>query len=210
MSFSLYRHFSLLVLVMVGLGACSTGEIGEKVSGETFIARGGSGLAVMRNPTDGAVLTSRFGKRKHPISGKVNPHRGIDLAAPTGTPVLAAADGTIFYQGEGGSFGNLIKIQHNNHVITSYAHLNGFEPDLSAGMLVEKGQVIGFIGTTGRSSGPHLHYELAVDGQQIDPLGLTGSQITEDVNRGIEEAVTGVGTLVQQIHQSFTSTEPTK
>lgn len=203
----LNRSALLFSLIIISLSACSTGRVGEEVSGETFVLRGGDSLSVLRNPTDGAVLTSSFGTRRHPITGKTNPHKGIDLAAPIGTPVLAAADGTVFFQGDGGSFGNLIKIQHNNHVITSYAHLNGFEQDLSAGMLVKKGQAIGYIGTTGRSSGPHLHYELSVDGQQIDPLGSAGFEIADDVSQGIEKAVTGVGSLVQQIQQSFTSSE---
>ena len=211
MVFNQCRNALLAAVVIGSLGACTKGQVGEKISGETFVLAGGKGsISVLRNPTDGAVLTSRFGTRKHPLSGKITAHRGIDLAAPTGTSVLAAADGTMFFQGDKGSFGNFIMIQHNDHVVTSYAHLNKFEQKLSPGMPVEKGQVIGYIGTTGRSSGPHLHYELAVNGKEIDPLGLAGSEIVneelvKDVNRGIEQAAEGFGKLVQQVRQSITS-----
>ncbi len=209
MRFTLKYHVVLLALFSMSLGACSTGQVGEKISGETFVLAGGKGsVSVLRNPTEGAVLTSRYGTRRHPLSLKITAHRGIDLAAPAGTPVLAAADGTMAFRGEKGSFGNFIKIEHNEHVTTSYAHLNGFKADLSAGNSVKKGDIIGYIGTTGRSSGPHLHYEVAVDGEQIDPLGFSGTKIADDVSRGVEQATEGVGNLIQQVRQSLSSESP--
>ncbi|MGI9451482.1 MAG: M23 family metallopeptidase [Geminicoccaceae bacterium] len=206
------KYRALFIALIIGsLGACTKGQIGEKISGETFVLAGGKGsILVLRNPTEGAVLTSRFGTRKHPLSGKVTAHRGVDLAAETGTPVLAAADGTVFFQGEKGSFGNFVMIQHNEHVVTSYAHLNDFEPKMFAGKPVKKGEVIGFIGTTGRSSGPHLHYEVAVDGKEIDPLGFSGTKIVDDVNKGVEKAAEDVSNWVQQVRESISSETTTK
>jgi len=124
--------------------------------------------------------------------------------------VLAAADGTMEFQGERGSFGNFIKIKHNDQVTTSYAHLNEFKSGLSSGKPVKKGDVIGYIGTTGRSSGPHLHYEVAVDGEQIDPLGFSGNEIVNDVNKGVEKAAEGVGSFVQQVRESLSSETKTE
>jgi murein DD-endopeptidase MepM/ murein hydrolase activator NlpD len=111
----------------------------------------------------------------------------------------------MFYRGDRGTFGNFIKIQHSDHIVTAYAHLERFEPSLATGMRVKKGQVIGYVGTTGRSSGPHLHYEVLVDGQQIDPLRPAGAKIAEDLGNGLDKVATGIGSLVQQVGQSLQS-----
>jgi murein DD-endopeptidase MepM/ murein hydrolase activator NlpD len=121
-------------------------------------------------PVAGGVLTSGFGPRKHPILKTVLLHKGVDWAAPIGTPVLAAMNGTISFAGDGGSYGNLIKIAHEGGRESRYAHLNAFAKTALPGSAVTAGDVIGYIGTTGRSTGPHLHFELYLAGQPIDPL----------------------------------------
>ncbi len=163
-----FRALSIFALLTFLLGACSTGKVGEKISGELLLTPGpGETLALLKNLTKGGLLTSRYGHRRHPITGENKPHHGIDLAAPTGTPILAAADGVLLSQDESGSFGNLSRIKHGTNVVTSYAHLDRFELGLTPGMRVEKGRVIGYVGTTGRSSGPHLHYEVLLNGASI-------------------------------------------
>lgn len=128
--------------------------------------------ALMKTPIDGARLSSRFGNRKHPILGYTRLHAGVDFAAPRGTPIYAAGDGTIERAGPFSSFGNYVKIRHNGTFSTAYAHLNRFARGVRKGTRVRQGQVIGYVGTTGRSTGPHLHYEIHRDGKPINPLGL--------------------------------------
>ncbi|RWB20976.1 MAG: M23 family metallopeptidase [Mesorhizobium sp.] len=117
------------------------------------------------------VMTSTFGPRKHPILGTVRIHKGVDWAAPVGTPIVAAFDGEITFQGDGGGYGNLVKIAHANGRETRYAHMQKFAIASGVGTRVKAGDVIGYIGTTGLSTGPHLHFELYQSGQAIDPLG---------------------------------------
>ncbi len=126
--------------------------------------------ALMRTPIDGARLSSTFGKRKHPILGYTRMHKGVDFAAPTGTPIYAAGNGTVAYAGRHGGYGNYIKIRHNGTFETAYAHLKGFARGVRTGKRVEQGQIIGYVGSTGRSTGPHLHYEVMTSGKQVNPL----------------------------------------
>ena len=119
------------------------------------------------------VMTSGFGPRRHPILGKVLMHEGVDWAAPVGTPVRAAFAGKISYAGDKGTFGNFLQIEHPNGRATGYAHLNGFAGGIRVGITVQAGDVIGYVGTTGRSTGPHLHFELYAGGKPIDPLQMT-------------------------------------
>lgn len=128
--------------------------------------------ALMKTPLDGARLSSRFGKRKHPILGYTRLHAGVDFAAPTGTPIYAAGDGTVVMATVNGGYGKYIKIRHNGTYSTAYAHLNGYARGVRSGKRVRQGQVIGYVGSTGRSTGPHLHYEIHREGRQINPLGL--------------------------------------
>ena len=125
--------------------------------------------ALMTTPVDGARLSSGFGMREHPVLGYTKMHKGIDFAAPTGTPIYAAGDGVIEHIGKWSSFGNYIRIRHNSGLKTAYAHMKGFAKGLSKGSRVKQGQAIGYIGTTGRSTGPHLHYEVLVNGAQVNP-----------------------------------------
>ncbi|MEM7680240.1 MAG: peptidoglycan DD-metalloendopeptidase family protein [Pseudomonadota bacterium] len=142
---------------------------------------------LMRTPIDGARLSSGFGMRKHPVLGYNKMHKGVDFAAPTGTPIYAAGDGTIESLGRKGGYGNYIRIRHNSKLKTAYAHLHKYKKGLGKGSRVKQGQVIGYVGTTGRSTGPHLHYEVLVGGVQKNPRSVnvpTGEELegTEFVN----------------------------
>ena len=124
-------------------------------------------------PINGARLSGRFGKRRHPILGYVKTHKGVDFAAPTGTPILAAGSGTVERANRYGSFGNYIRIRHTDGYKTAYAHLSKFARGVKAGKYVKQDQVIGYVGTTGRSTGPHLHYEVHYNGKAINPRRLS-------------------------------------
>tara|TARA_Y100001934_G_scaffold1300_1_gene1902 strand:- start:244040 stop:245320 length:1281 start_codon:yes stop_codon:yes gene_type:complete len=140
---------------------------------EYFDERGRSAQkALMKTPINGARLSSRYGKRRHPILGYTKMHRGIDFAAPRGTPIYAAGNGVVTYAGRKGAYGKYIRIRHNGRYATAYAHLRGFKRGIRRGRRVTQGQVIGYVGSTGRSTGPHLHYEILVNGRQINPLKL--------------------------------------
>ncbi len=127
---------------------------------------------LMKTPLDGARLTSRFGRRRHPILGYVTTHKGVDFGAPAGTPVYAAGDGVIARAGRHGGYGNYIRIRHNGTYATAYGHLKGFARGIRPGVRVRQGQVIGYVGATGRATGPHLHYEVLVNDRQVNPLTL--------------------------------------
>lgn len=124
---------------------------------------------LLRTPVDGARLSSGFGTRKHPVLGYSKMHKGVDFAAPKGTPVMAAGDGVVEKIGPFSSYGNYIRLRHNSEISTAYAHLSRFAAGLRPGKSVRQGQVIGYIGMTGRTTGPHLHYELIRFGKQVDP-----------------------------------------
>lgn len=127
-----------------------------------------SGMSVpSRMPLDNAYLTSDFGMRTHPILGGRRNHKGIDLAQPTGTPVYATADGVVSKAEPFSTYGNYIQIEHGGELQTRYAHLSGYA--VGAGEMVRRGQLIGYVGSTGRSTGPHLHYEVRVAGEAVDP-----------------------------------------
>ena len=121
------------------------------------------------------------GTRKHPILGYARAHKGVDFAAPRGTPIKAAGDGVVERADVYGSFGNYVRIRHANSYETAYAHLNGFARGIRAGKRVRQGDIIGYVGTTGRSTGPHLHYEVHHRGGAVNPQNLkiaTGKQLT--------------------------------
>lgn len=135
---------------------------------------------LMKTPVDGARISSGFGMRKHPVLGYSRMHKGMDFAAPTGTPIYAAGDGVVEHAGRLGSFGNYIRIRHNSKLKTAYAHLHKIKSTVRKGSRVEQGQIIGYVGTTGRSTGPHLHYEVHVNGKQVNPRSVdlpTGEQL---------------------------------
>lgn len=124
-------------------------------------------------PINGARLSSTYGRRKHPILGYRKLHAGVDFAAPRGTPILAAGSGTVERANRYGSYGNYIRIRHTDGYKTAYAHLSKFARGVKSGSYVKQDQVIGYVGTTGRSTGPHLHYEVHHNGQKINPRRLS-------------------------------------
>jgi murein DD-endopeptidase MepM/ murein hydrolase activator NlpD len=119
--------------------------------------------------SDRVKITSTFGYRPHPISGKWAGHQGIDYAAPKGTPIQATAQGKVAFIGRQSGYGNVIFIEHAKGYSTVYAHQNRFKKGLKQGTNIEKGQIIGYVGSTGISTGPHLHYELRIDDRPVDP-----------------------------------------
>ena len=136
--------------------------------------------ALLRTPIDGARLTSGYGQRKHPILGYNKMHRGVDFAANSGTPFMAAGDGVVERAGWNGAYGRYIRIRHRGQYATAYAHLSRIAKGIKRGRRVKQGQVIGYVGSTGRSTGPHLHYEVLLRGSQIDPLKVklpTGAKL---------------------------------
>ncbi|HGY9628100.1 peptidoglycan DD-metalloendopeptidase family protein [Pseudomonas juntendi] len=127
--------------------------------------------AFIRTPVDFARISSRFSAgRKHPILNKIRAHKGVDYAAPRGTPIKAAGDGKVLLAGRRGGYGNTVIIAHGNSYKTLYGHMQGFAKGIKTGSSVKQGQIIGYIGTTGLSTGPHLHYEFQVNGVHVDPL----------------------------------------
>ena len=124
-------------------------------------------------PINGARLSSSYGRRKHPILGYRKMHSGVDFAAPRGTPILAAGSGTVERANRYGGYGNYIRIRHTDGYKTAYAHLKSFARGVRKGKYVKQDQVIGYVGTTGRSTGPHLHYEVHLHGKKINPRRLS-------------------------------------
>lgn len=128
--------------------------------------------ALLRTPIDGAKLTSGFGMRVNPVLGYTAQHKGVDFGAQIGTPIAAAGDGVVDMVGWNGAYGKYVRIRHTNGYSTAYAHMSAFGADLRQGQRVNQGQTIGYVGTTGRSTGPHLHYEVLVNNNQVNPLSV--------------------------------------
>ena len=128
--------------------------------------------ALMKTPINGARLSSPFGMRKHPIDGYNKMHRGTDFAAPLGTPIMASGDGIVKKAGWCGGGGNCVKIKHNSTYQTVYAHMSKFARGIKPGVRVKQGQTIGYVGSTGKSTGPHLHYEVIVNGKKVNSQKL--------------------------------------
>lgn len=144
--------------------------------------------ALMRTPIAGAQVSSTYGMRRHPILGYNKMHRGVDFRAPSGTPIFAAGDGIIDYAGRRGTYGKYIRIRHNGTFKTAYAHLSRYAKHIKSGRRVKQGEVIGYVGSTGRSTGPHLHFEIIENDKRVNPMkvadfgpinGLGGSQLSE-------------------------------
>ena len=145
--------------------------------------------ALMKTPINGARLSSSFGMRKHPIDGFNKMHRGTDFAAPTGTPIMASGNGVIKKAGWCGGGGNCVVIKHNSTYQTVYAHMSKFARGIRKGTRVKQGQTIGYVGSTGKSTGPHLHYEVIVNGKRINSqtLKLPSGKILKGDDRKIFE-----------------------
>ncbi len=145
--------------------------------------------ALMKTPINGARLSSPFGMRKHPIDGFNKMHRGTDFAAPMGTPIMASGDGIVKKVGWCGGGGNCVKIKHNSTYQTIYAHMSKFARGIKTGVRVKQGQTIGYVGSTGKSTGPHLHYEVIVNGKKVNSqkLKLPSGKILKGKERKIFE-----------------------
>ena len=128
--------------------------------------------SLMKTPINGARLSSSYGMRKHPILGYNKMHRGTDFAAPSGTPIMASGSGTVTRARWCGGGGNCVKIKHNSTYETIYAHMKAFAKGIKEGRKVRQGQVIGYVGSTGMSTGPHLHYEVVVNGKKVNSQRL--------------------------------------
>lgn len=154
--------------------------------GEYFTPKGEAiRKSLLRTPVDGARITSGFGMRMHPLLGYSKMHKGIDFGAPTGTPIYSAGSGIVAEIGKKGAYGSYVRIRHSGEYQTAYAHMSRFAKGLIKGQKVKQGQVIGYVGATGRATGPHLHYEIMVSGAQVNPAKvkmtasnkLTGKQL---------------------------------
>ena len=161
----------------------------EKVEGH--YDRNGKSIqkALMKTPINGARLSSSYGMRKHPIDGFNKMHRGTDFAAPKGTPIMASGNGIIQKAGWCGGGGNCVKIRHNSTYETIYAHMSKFARGIKKGVRVKQGQTIGYVGSTGKSTGPHLHYEVVVNGKKINSqkLKLPSGKVLKGKNRELFE-----------------------
>jgi murein DD-endopeptidase MepM/ murein hydrolase activator NlpD len=168
---------------------------------EYFNAKGQSlRTGLMRSPIDGARLSSPFGPRKHPILGYSRMHQGVDFAAPIGTPIYAAGDGVVELAEMKGGYGNYILIRHDDGYDTAYAHLQAFAGEIKPGDRVRQGQIIGTVGTTGLSTGPHLHYEVHVGETAVDP---------DSVRLPPRTILTGAELASFQWHSSLLKIRPT-
>ena len=162
----------------------------EKGKGEYFNAEGKSiRKTLMRTPIDGARVSSGFGKRRHPILGYNKMHKGLDFAAKSGTPIYAAGDGVVERANYYGGYGRYIRIKHNSEYKTAYAHLSRFAKKLKKGNRVKQGSIIGYVGTSGRSTGPHLHYEVIYKNKQINPYKLNMPEVKSLNDQNMKEFV---------------------
>ena len=145
--------------------------------------------ALMKTPINGARLSSAFGMRKHPIDGYNKMHKGTDFAAPRGTPIMASGNGVVTRARWCGGGGNCVKIKHNSTYETIYAHMKSFGRGIKEGIRVKQGQIIGYVGSTGKSTGPHLHYEVVKNGKKINSqkLRLPSGKILKKQNRKLFE-----------------------
>jgi len=135
--------------------------------------------AFLRSPLQFTRISSGFSNaRKHPILGFTRAHRGIDYAAPTGTPIRAVAHGTVQLAGRQGGYGNMVVLSHRDNITTKYAHMHGFAPGIRRGAKVSQGDVIGYVGSTGLSTGPHLHFEFHIGNTAVNPLAVTMPEAT--------------------------------
>ena len=163
----------------------------DKVGSEGHYDKNGKSVkkALMKTPINGARLSSPFGMRKHPIDGFNKMHKGTDFAAPMGTPIMASGDGVIKKAGWCGGGGNCVKIRHNTTYQTIYAHMSKFARGIKTGVRVKQGQTIGYVGSTGKSTGPHLHYEVIVNGKKVNSqkLKLPSGKILKGNERKVFE-----------------------
>ncbi|MDX1917467.1 MAG: M23 family metallopeptidase [Rickettsiaceae bacterium] len=148
-------------------------KLDKNHTGEYYSENGQSAKrSLLRTPINSSRISSKFGKRYHPVHGFTQMHKGVDFSAPRGTPILAAGDGIIKEIGYRGAYGNLVKIKHNAAVSTVYAHASKFASNLKIGSKVKQGQIIAYVGNTGRATGPHCHFEVLVNGKHVNPMSM--------------------------------------
>jgi len=173
----------------------------EGTSGRSrYYDQDGRSLAAnfLRAPVSFRRIASGFGGRRHPILGTWRAHRGLDYSAPSGTPVRTIGDGTVTFAGRRGGYGNLVEVRHPNGFVTRYAHLRGFGPAIRSGARVTIGQTIGYVGSTGLSTGPHLHFEVIVGGTHRDPRTALQSVAGPALNGAALDQFGAVRRVVQQ------------
>ena len=161
---------------------------------------------LMKTPINGARLSSSYGKRKHPILGYTKMHTGTDFAAPTGTPIMASGDGKVVKAGWCGGGGNCVKIKHNTKYQTVYAHMSKFGRGIKKGARVRQGQIIGYVGSTGLSTGPHLHYEVIENGKKINSQKLklpSGKVLKGDDRKNFEVSKIKIDVLKSNLIAKF-------
>lgn len=172
---SVVRTGRVLAAEFVNQGKRSVVVLHEGSDGkEQYYSGDGRSLrqAFLRSPLEFSRITSGFGRRLHPIHKSWRSHNGVDFAAPTGTPIKATSDGVVTFVGKQGGYGNIVILRHRGKLTTAYAHLNGFARSIKKGMSVDQGEIIGYVGSTGWATGPHLHYEVRVDNVAHDPLRI--------------------------------------
>jgi murein DD-endopeptidase MepM/ murein hydrolase activator NlpD len=165
---------------------------------------------LVREPVLGARLTSPFGERMHPILGYARMHTGVDWAAPIGTPIYAAGDGVVDKAGRESGYGNRVEIEHAEGYVTTYSHMSGFARGVAPGVHVAQGQVIGYLGMTGLATGPHLHYEVIVNGRFVDPLSVKLARTRElsgDVMTQFQQNRQRIDNLLAASSQPFSADE---
>ena len=156
---------------------------------------------LVRKPLNGGKFRSGFGMRRHPILKYTRMHRGVDWSAPRGTPIIAAGNGTVVKSGWASGYGRRVELRHTNGYVTTYSHMTGFGKGIREGARVTQGQVIGYVGSTGLSTGPHLHYEVLVNGRYVDPMRIKlpkGRTLDGEVRTSFEEERYRVDTLLER------------
>ncbi len=141
--------------------------------------------SLLRTPINIVRISSHFGRRAHPILGYTKIHKGVDFSAPIGTPIYAAGNGIVIEAGWRSGYGKFIQIRHNKNLVTAYAHMNGFSKNIASGAKVKQGQVIGYVGMTGHATGPHLHYEVRINGKHVNPASIKTTLATELVGTNL-------------------------
>ncbi|NND83396.1 MAG: peptidoglycan DD-metalloendopeptidase family protein [Gammaproteobacteria bacterium] len=160
----------------------------------------------LRTPVEFSRISSRFGRRKHPISKRWKAHKGVDYAAGRGTPVRATADGKVILAGRNGGYGKTVVLRHAGRFSTLYAHMNGYAKGIRSGARVKQGQTIGYVGSTGYSTGPHLHYEFRVDGVHRNPLTYKtpkASSVTPELRTEFNEVAQAWSTQLDVINRNY-------
>lgn len=156
-------------------------------------------IAFDRKPIEGGRMSSGFGMRNHPIFGILKAHQGVDFAAPHGTPIFATADGSVKFAGQQGGYGNVIELRHQNGITTLYGHMSAFAEGMQAGKTIKRGEVIGYVGSTGSSTGNHVHYEYHINGEPQDPATVELPEVGIMSEQEADEFKQYASTMLEQL-----------